>query len=374
MDDILNYVFWGNTLINYVIVVIAIFVTWLVLKLIKRKLLGLLKKITTGTNTSFDDILVEITEKFVIPYLYLFINYSIITQLYLSARVGRILEIAFMFVTTYYFIRLINYTVHRFLLKHLERKNEPPERIKQVSGMLVVVKILTWGLGLVLLADNVGYDVTAIIAGLGIGGIAIALAAQNILGDLFSYFVIFFDKPFEIGDFIIVDNNSGIVEKIGIKTSHVRSLDGQQLVMPNTEMVKTVIQNFKRLERRRIVFSIGVVYYTPSQKLRKIPSIIEDIISKQEQATVDRVHLKSFGDFSVNYEIVYYIESADYLLYMNKHHEICLDIFERFEEEEIEFAFPTQTIFFNSQNKDQEKERKNGAIRNQSNQRHEYDS
>jgi len=367
MDDILSYVFWGNTVLNYTIAVTGIIVTWLLLKLIKGKLLALLKRITSRTNTSFDDILVEIAEKFIIPYLYLFINYSIITQLYLSARVGRVLETAFMFVTTYYFIRLINYTLHRFLVKYMERKNEPPERIKQVSGMLVVIKLLTWGLGLVMLADNVGYDVTTIIAGLGIGGIAIALAAQNILGDLFSYFVIFFDKPFEIGDFIIVDNNSGIVEKIGIKTSHVRSLDGQQLVMPNAEMVKSVIQNFKRLERRRVVFSIGVVYYTSSRKLRNIPSLIKDIISKQEDATFDRTHLKSFGDFSVNYEIVYYIESADYLIYMNKHHEICLNIFEQFGEEGIEFAFPTQTIFINTENNDLEKERRNGAIRNQSN-------
>lgn len=367
MDDFLRYIFWGNTVLNYTLVVIGIFATWMVLKLIKGKLLTLLKRLTTRTNTSFDDILVEIAEKFVIPYLFLFINYSIITQLQLSARFANVLETAFMFVTTYYFIRLINFAIHRFVVKYMERKNEVPERIKQVSGMLVVIKLITWGLGLVMLADNIGYDVTTIIAGLGIGGIAIALAAQNILGDLFSYFVIFFDKPFEIGDFIIVDNNNGIVEKIGIKTSHVRSLDGQQLVMPNAELVKTVIQNFKRLERRRMVFSIGVVYYTPSVKLRKIPSFIEEIISKQEQATFDRTHLKTFGDFSINYEVVYYIESADYLVYMNTHHDICLNIFERFEEEGIEFAFPTQTIFINSPENDTEKERKNGVTRNQSN-------
>lgn len=367
MDDTLSYVFWGNTVLNYAITVTGIFFTWIVLKLIRGKLLALLKRFTARTNTSFDDILVEIAEKFALPYLYLFINYGIITQLYLSANVGRVIETAFMFVTTYYSIRLINYTLHRLLVKYMEQKNEPPGRIKQVSSMLVVIKLLIWGLGLVMLADNVGYDVTAIIAGLGIGGIAIALAAQNILGDLFSYFVIFFDKPFEIGDFIIVDNKSGIVEKIGIKTSHVRSLDGQQLVMPNAEMVKTVIQNFKRLERRRNVFSIGVVYHTASRQLRNIPSIIEEIISKQEHVTFDRTHLKSFGDFSVNYEVVYYIESADYLIYMNKHHEICLNIFERFEEEGIEFAFPTQTIFFNPQKNEPEKEHTNGAIRNQRN-------
>lgn len=117
-------------------------------------------------------------------------------------------------------------------------------------------------MGIIMLIDNLGYNVTTIIAGLGVGGIAIALAAQSILGDLFSYIVIFFDKPFEIGEFIVMGNNSGVVETIGIKTSHIRSLDGQQIIMPNAEMVKSVIHNFKRLERRRVVFSIGVVYNT----------------------------------------------------------------------------------------------------------------
>lgn len=366
MEEILNYVFWGNSVLSYAIAALGILATWIVLKLIRRRLLGLLKKITARTNTNFDDILVEIAEKFIIPYLYLFINYSIIMQLVLSPGVERIIAAAFMFVTIYYAIRLINYSIHRLVVKYLEQKNEPPERIKQVSGMLIVVKLISWVLGIVMLADNLGYNVTTIIAGLGVGGIAIALAAQNILGDLFSYFVIFFDKPFEVGDFIIVEDNSGIVERIGIKTSHVRSLDGQQLVMPNAEMVKSVIQNYKRLERRRIVFSIGVVYYTPSGKLRNIPGLIEDIILKQKQAKFDRTHLKSFGDFSINYEIVYYIESADYLVYMNTHHNICLNIFEQFEKEGIEFAFPTQTIFLNNQNGGTEEDIKNRVMTKQS--------
>ena len=195
--------------------------------------------------------------------------------------------------------------------------------------------------------DNLGYNVTTIIAGLGVGGIAIALAAQNILSDLFSYLVIFFDKPFEVGDFITTNGNSGTVEKIGIKTSHVRSPDGQQLVMPNAEMVKSVIQNFKRLERRRVVFNIGVVYGTPAEKLRSIPQWMKEIISSQKLANFDRAHFNSFGDSSLNFEIVYFIDSADFLVYMDTHHEICLRILEKFEKENVEFAYPTQTLFVN---------------------------
>lgn len=359
MDEVLNKVVWGNSIADYSLAAIGILLTWIILRLFRRRLFVLIKKISKRTQTNFDDLLVDLAEKFIIPYLYLVINYNIITSLNLSQKVRNAGIVAFMVVTVYFIVRAINFIIQRSVVMYMERKGEPPERIRQLNGMLIVVKILTWGMGIVMLADNLGYNITTIIAGFGIGGIAIALAAQNILGDLFSYLVIFFDKPFEIGDFIVVGDNRGIVEKIGIKTTHVRSLDGQQLIMPNAEMAKSVIQNFKRLERRRIVFSIGVVYYTSSAKLRKIPELIRNIIAKQDNATFDRVHLNSFGDFSINYEIVYYVESADYLTYMNTHHDICLNIFEQFEREMIDFAFPTQTIFVNSQNQVPEESKKN---------------
>ncbi len=269
MDEILNRMVWGNRVFDYALAAAGILVTWVVLKLIKKKLIGTIRKLTSRTNTNFDDLLVDLTEKFALPYLYLFINYSIINMLNWPDKIKSIISVAFMFITIYYIVRILNFIIHHSVVMYMKSKNEPAERIKQVDGMLIVVKLLTWSLGLVMLADNLGYNITTIIAGLGVGGIAIALAAQNILGDLFNYLVIFFDKPFEIGDFIVSGDNSGVVEKIGIKTTHVRSLDGQQLIMTNTEMAKSVIQNFKRLKRRRIVFTIGVVYYTTAQKLRK---------------------------------------------------------------------------------------------------------
>ena len=350
MEEILKRTLWDNTILSYLIAAVSIAIVWLVLRLTKKWLIGFFKKIAVNTNTRLDDGIIQVSEKFVIPYLYLLINYNIIIQLNLSQKVQKVNGAAFMVITAYYIIRLVNFAFNRVVVLYMKQKNEPPHRIKQVDGMLMVVKALAWVTGIIMLADNLGYDVTTIIAGLGVGGIAIALAAHSILGDLFSYIVIFFDKPFEIGDFIIIGDHSGIVEKIGIKTSHVRSLDGQQLIMPNAEMAKSVIHNYKRLQRRRVVFSIGVVYYTSSYKLRSIPGTIKDIISIQNHADFDRVHLKSFGDFSINYEIVYYVNSADYLLYMDTHQEICMTIFEEFEKTAIEFAFPTQTLFVNSQN------------------------
>lgn len=349
MNEFLDRVYWGNTVLDYLIALGSILLVWVILRLIKSKIISFLKKLSAKTETNFDDILIKGFEKFVLPYAYLVINYAIIRQLSLSDRFIDVLKIALLFVSIYYGIRLLNFLIHGAVILYMERKNEPPERIKQLNGILIVLKVITWGLGLLFLFDNLGYDVTAIAAGLGVGGIAIALAAQSILSDLFSYLVIFFDKPFEIGDFIVVDDKRGNVERIGIKTSHVRSLDGEQLVMPNAILVNTVIQNFKRLQRRRIVFTVGVVYYTPAEKLKNIPGMIKKIIDDQKDATFDRTHLNSFGDFSVNFEIVYYVESPEYVTYMDTHHAISISIFEKFEVEKIEFAFPTQTLFVNKQ-------------------------
>ena len=349
MQDMLSRVLWGNSVQNYILVALGIFVTWAIIRITKKWLIKLLRKVTSKTETNLDDLLVEAVDRFVIPFLYLFINYTIINLLSLSAKADRVLAVAVAFVSVYYIVRLVNFIIEHLVVTYLQAKGEAEERILQVKGMLMIVKVLIWAIGLVMLAGNLGYDVTTVIAGLGVGGIAIALAAQNILGDLFSYIVIFFDKPFEIGDFIVTGTHNGVVEKIGIKTSHVRSPDGQQLIMPNAEMVKSVIQNFKRLERRRVVFSIGVTYDTSPAQIREIPDLFKSIVSKQEHASFDRAHFKSFGESSINFEIAYYIESSNFLLYMDTHQAVCMDIFEQFGNEGIEFAFPTQTLFLAKQ-------------------------
>ncbi len=348
MKNWLSEWYWGNTVEVYLFTAGAMLLVWILLRLIRKKLLSVIRKLANGTHTTFDDLIVDVCEKFVLPYLYLLINFSIAGRLNLSTTVRNTGNAAFQFITAYFLIRMINYLIHRAVVMYMERKGESSERVGQLNGILLIIKVITWIIGLIMLADNLGYDVTTLLAGFGVGGIAIALAAQNILGDLFSYLVIFFDKPFETGDFIVTGEHSGVVEKIGIKTTHVRSLDGQQLVMPNAEMAKSVIQNFKRLERRRVVFVLGVVYNTPVRLLRQLPVIVRETIGSKEMAGFDRVHLVSFGDFSINYEIVYYVESADFLLYRDLHHSVCLDLFEAFEKAGIGFAYPTQTVYINT--------------------------
>jgi small-conductance mechanosensitive channel len=170
---------------------------------------------------------------------------------------------------------------------------------------------------------------------------------QNILADLFASFSIVLHKPFVIGDFIIVDNFLGTIEHIGLKTTRVRSLSGEQLIFSNTDLLKTRIRNYKRMYERRIVFSIGVVYQTSHEKLTKIPKIIENIINKQEQTRFDRAHFKEYGPYSLNFEIVYWIENPDYDIYMEIQQAINLEIFQQFENEGIKFAYPSQSIYIN---------------------------
>lgn len=207
-----------------------------------------------------------------------------------------------------------------------------------------VVRSLLWSLLLLVALDNLGIDITAFIAGLGISGIAVALAVQNILGDLFASFSIVFDKPFVIGDFIIVGDFLGTVEYIGLKTTRIRSLSGEQLIFSNGDLLQSRIRNFKRMQERRVVFSIGVLYQTPLEKLRQIPEMLRNTIEEQSEARFERAHFKEYGTYAINFEIVYWIQTPDYNAYMDIQQNINLAIYQRFEDNDIQFAYPTQTI------------------------------
>jgi small-conductance mechanosensitive channel len=192
--------------------------------------------------------------------------------------------------------------------------------------------------------DNLGYDISALIAGVGVGGIAIAFALQNVLEDIFASISIYFDKPFKVGDFIKVGEDLGTVKKIGIKSSRIKTLEGEELVIPNTNLAQMRVRNYKKLSTRRIQFQIGVTYETPSVQLKKIPSIIEKITKSIDVIELDRVHFKSFGDFSLIFEIVYFVNESSYNIYMDVQQKMNLEIMEAFQKEKIDFAYPTQNI------------------------------
>jgi len=195
-----------------------------------------------------------------------------------------------------------------------------------------------------LILDNIGVNISALLAGLGIGGIAVALALQNVLGDLLASLAILLDKPFEAGDFIVVDQYLGTVEHVGLKTTRIRSLSGEQIIVSNTDLLGSRIRNYKRMTTRRIEFAVDVVYGTPAEKVKRIPLLLRQSVEAQPQARFDRAHLKEFGPSALVYQIVYIVESPDYNVYMDTQQRINFAIIEHFEREGIDFAFPTRTV------------------------------
>lgn len=215
-----------------------------------------------------------------------------------------------------------------------------------VSAIGFVLKVAVWACIALLILDNLGVNITALVAGLGIGGIAVALAVQNILGDLFASLTIVLDKPFVIGDFLNLGPEfMGHVEYIGLKTTRLRSLSGEQIIISNSDLLASRIRNFGRLYERRALIILGVTYQTPREKLKKIPQIIREAIESQTKTRFDRAHFKAFGAYSIDFEYVYYVLASEYNTYMDTNQTISMIIHERFEQEGIEFAYPTQTLF-----------------------------
>jgi small-conductance mechanosensitive channel len=238
---------------------------------------------------------------------------------------------------------------NELIANYINLKNNQTENGEDrttMNALKTILKTVLWSIIFILLVDNIpGVEITALITGLGIGGIAIGLAVQNVLGDLFSSLSISLDKPFVIGDFIQVDNFYGTVEKIGLKSTRIRSLSGEELIFSNTDLLNSRVHNFKRLERRRVSITLGVLYQTSPEQLRQIPEMVKEVFTDRDHVTLDRVHLASFGDFSINFELIYWVESDDYIIHMDEKEKILLAIFDKFIENGVEFAYPTQSIF-----------------------------
>jgi small-conductance mechanosensitive channel len=343
-------VFAGNTILQWLIALGIIIISWAVLRVAKHVLLTRFKRFSSHTRTTLDDFIVQLVEGALVPALYLGALYAGVSYLTLSPKVERLLQIAVMVVVTFIIIKTITSALNYLINNALGNDAEDIEKKKQARGIIIIVNIVLWILALVFLINNLGYNITSVVTGLGIGGVAIALASQNILGDLFNYFVIFFDKPFEVGDFIIVDDKMGAIEYIGVKSTRIRTLSGEQLICSNTNLVNARIHNYKRMEKRRVSFTIGVVYNTSPDKVQKIPGMIKEIILAQDMTTFDRAHFSAFGQFSLTFEVVYYIQSPDYNLYMDRQQAIYLAILNAFKKEGIQFALPTQTLQFSNGN------------------------
>ncbi len=346
-QDLLQLRIWGNSSGKYLLALAVFAASFVILKIFRTIVLRKLEKAAEKTKTDMDDVLVKIVRN-INPPFYLFVSLYLGLQfLALNATAGKIIDGLFVLAVVFQAARALQSLVNFWAEKIIKKKPEE-ERIKSgaaVKNIASALKVLLWAFAFLLILSNWGFNITSLVAGLGIGGIAVAFALQNILGDIFSSFSIFFDKPFQAGDFIIVGSDMGVVEKIGLKSTRLRTLQGQELVISNRELTETRVNNYKKMEKRRIAFGFGVLYETPTEKLKKIPGMVADIIGAEDLADLDRVHFKEFGDFSLNFEVVYYVSTPDYNDYMNTQQSINFAIKEKFEKEGIEFAYPTQTIF-----------------------------
>lgn len=344
--EFLNEVFWNNSMKEYLIamgILILSFVVFRLLNLyaVNRIKSNISKKPKTPLTGVFTTFLNGIHWIF-----YLFLSLYIAIQFIILPNLARdIFYYALIILAGFFIGKGLSKAIERFIKNQIERRTDKkPENTSIMKLFGTLAKIVVWIIVVLMLLSNLGVEITPLIAGLGIGGIAIALALQSILGDLFSAFVIYFDKPFREGDFIIIGNDLGTVKNIGIKSTRIETLQGQELVVSNKELTDTRINNYKRMEKRRVQFRFGVEYGTSATKLQKINKIVKEVVNKVKDTELDRVHFKEFGNSSLIYEVVYYVDSSDYNKYMDVQEEINMGIYKRFEKEGITFAFPTQTI------------------------------
>lgn len=345
----LEQVFLGNTLMQWGFSLGVAIATFFAFQIVKLIVIVRLRKLAATTETDFDDFIIKLLDstKFLLLVILSLYAGSMMLEMSESVRgyLRSIAIISFLLQAMLWGNRLIDYAVIRFTEQRMDEEDPASATAAGIVGTVarIVFVILVSLVGLA----TVGFDVDALVAGVGIGGIAIALAVNGILQDLFGSLTIALDKPFGVGDFISVGEFSGTVEHVGLKSTRVRSSTGEQLVMSNSDLLGSRLRNFGRMEERRGDMSIGVTYDTPAAKLEAIPAMIQAIIDEEELARFDRAHFASFGDFSLNFVVVYWMLNPAYAGFMDTTQSINLKIVRRFEQEGIEMAFPTQTIYVN---------------------------
>lgn len=320
-----------------VVMAVVILLKWLVIHRLSR--------LASKTETEFDDSLIETARRTRLWLLMFPAAYLASNQLDLTDKAVMLVQAA---ATLALLVQIgmwvIGFMEAWFTRSQQKKMETDAAAATSLAVMRFIGKLVVWAVILLMALDNLGVDITALIAGLGVGGIAVALAVQNILGDLFASLSIVIDKPFVIGDFIVVDDYAGTVEAIGLKTTRLRSISGEQIVFSNNDLLKTRVRNYKRMRERRIVFSFGVLYQTPADLLQKIPQMVRQVVERQEKARFDRAHFKEFGDSAYNFEVVYWMLEPEYALYMDTQQAINIELVKVFAEHKIDFAFPTRTL------------------------------
>lgn len=343
----LERTFLGNTLLQWVLAV-GIFLLVLPLgRIVVRFLARRVRSVAGRTRTELDDLAADLLEGTKI-WVFILVALWAGTLVLLGpwnpraatiARLGILLQVGF------WLADILRWYLERYRAERVAA--DDPGAATAIGAMSFLGRVALWAVVLLTALAMLGFEIGPALAGLGVGGIAVALAVQNILGDLFASLSIVFDQPFVIGDFIIVGDMPGTVEYVGLKTTRVRALSGEQLIFSNSDLLNSRIRNFKRMDERRVVFRFGVQYDTGHEKLNRISGIVREIIEGMEQVRFDRAHFASFGDSSLDFEVVYYMLVPDFTVYMDVQQAINLELYRRMEALEVEFAFPTRTLHVN---------------------------
>lgn len=336
--------FMGISATEWVYGVVAALVTYLVLSWILRLAVARLAAIAERTATQFDDVVVLLLKgtnrlTLLAAALLTGVNFLTIPDKW-SNRLDHLWFLVIGFQIASWLSRAVTLWAHRRLSPQGAATHNP---VITTMGAWIA-RTLLWTVLVLAILGNMGVDITAFVASLGVGGVAVALAVQNILGDVLASLAIGLDKPFEIGDFIVFNDIAGSIEHIGLKTTRIRSLSGEEVVCGNTALLKNTIHNYKRMKERRIVFGFGVTYDATTGQLRDVPALVKEVVERAGDTRFDRAHFKAFGASSLDFEVVYYVTNPDYNLYMDVQQRINLELMDGLYRMGLNFAFPTHTV------------------------------
>ena len=340
--EFLERVFWNNTVLDYAIFLLALALSLAVIFFLGRMLLRRITAYCEKTQSPYGELIRVSIKRYLLPIAYFTAFYLCTRQLTLNGTLTRIVKDGSTLFAIVMGAMFLSSLVALSFGKLQSGKDE--NGALAIKWLIRMAKAVVWGLALILFLDNVGIKITSLVTGLGIGGVAIAFAAQSALSDIFCFFTIFFDKPYEIGDFIIAGEHMGTVEHIGVKTTRLRALGGEQLIASNADLTGSRIRNYKTLQQRRVSFTLGVPYDTPSEQLRKIPDLIRKVVEATEETSFSRAHFASFGTYCLNIEVVYFVLGSDFDRYMDINQRVNIGIKEGFERLGVPFAIPTTTV------------------------------
>lgn len=338
--DFWNIIIWGNTMATYTKALVLFALFLLVLYLVQKAFLNFFGKKAKKTKTDIDDAAIKILRTLKPPFYWFLAFYFALQFVEIQDFAKKVIDYALLIWVVYQAVQALQILIDYVVRKKIAKKQEDPNTKTAIKNLGRIAQFSLWIIGFLFVLSNMGINITSVIAGLGITGIAVAFALQNVLGDVFASFAIFFDKPFVVGDYIESGDKCGTVEKVGIKSTRLRSTQGEELIISNQELTNKSVHNYGQMKSRRIVYTLDIDPHTEHSQLEKINKIITTVLKKQKGVEVDRIHLKDINTTGFNFEAVYYLSPADVKHHLDVKQNINLEIKQILDKEKIQLAFP----------------------------------